>query len=1126
MSKQVLTANQVIARANSCAKLGKKEEAIRLYSLIPTQARPYKKAQRAIQKLRQTDPTPESTLPQKTIDTLLKLTANGLNREALKKAKAALKSYPKEPFLYKFCGDVQLALGNFSAAHKSGELALALAPKYAKAHTLTGLALLRLEQYDQAKSCFLEALEINSDYFDAHFDLGNCYNKMGQDADAVKHYSRATELDPNHASAHFNLGCAYFALDNLKDAKESYNQTLKLKPDHTNALLNLGIILKEDGDPKTAISYYKRILKGNPSSFEALCNLGAAQKELRQFKAATESYLSALKIKPDHWEAHNLLGINYEELKQLEDAIASFDTALSLNPLFPHALHNKGNVLKKLGQVDAAIACYQQSLKITEKPETYNVLGIAYKDKGDYSAAISNYLSALAINPDDADVLNNIGNAYSDVGRLDEALESHNKAIKLKPDFAEVHFNAANVHLLKGDFKKGWPLYERRFQVEAGSVIARYAPHKSPRWIGESLEGKTIIIMAEQGLGDLIQFVRYPRHLKALGAHVILETKAALIPLFKSIPFIDEIFASDSALPFADCHCPIMSLPFILEDALDQSSAHTTPYIFADKDRVLAWEERLKAMSGYRVGVSWQGSVSYSKDKWRSMPLQEFSVFGALPNVSLISLQKGERGVEQIPAFRENNTLFDVEELIEGDSDLMDAAAVMMNLDLVITSCTSIAHLAGALGVPTWVMIGKNADWRWLLDREDSPWYANVKLFRQTTKGDWETPFQRAANELKYLSSSTPLRDESCPKRLTKPAPPLTEPIFKPFQGKMNIVVGLFNAGNLEAAKQRGETLAAAYPNAPILQNLLGVIHGGLNDPEAAVSNFRRATELLPSYAQAFRNLSLSLRKLGQTNEADHMLAKAVSLEKAVIETRDAPRKTVKVIRHPISERPDLERQYAGLSRQQIFSKIYETSAWGRATNPDMKYVSGWGSHNAEIIGPYVAALNDFLSSFAEKPNVVDLGCGDFNVGSKIRAKCGSYTACDIVPALIDYNKSKYKDLEVDFRTLDLVSDPLPTGDIVFIRQVLQHLNNDDVLQLVKKLPAAYRFLVLTEHIPSKLDFPPNRDKPTGSSARDGINSGIVLTEQPFDLPILNEKTLCEASKGGDIIQTIVYQLR
>lgn len=235
------------------------------------------------------------------------------------------------------------------------------------------------------------------------------------------------------------------------------------------------------------------------------------------------------------------------------------------------------------------------------------------------------------------------------------------------------------------------------------------------------------------------------------------------------------------------------------------------------------------------------------------------------------------------------------------------------------------------------------------------------------------------------------------------------------------------------------------------------------------------------------------------------------------------PKPVVKAIGHYRAR--DSLKEYRNLPPQQVFSQIYENGAWGKSDDPSQPFFSGSGSHDKTIVSTYIDAIQNFLPAFAEKPDVIDLGCGDFFIGSKIRQLCGNYIACDIVPKLIDFNREKYKALNVDFRVLDLTSDELPTGDIVFIRQVLQHLSNEQILRALPKISSKYKYLVLTEHWPATQDFKHNIDKPAGPDIRTYIESGIVLTSPPFNLRPKNERKLCQVNDPDGIITTMVYQL-
>jgi hypothetical protein len=311
------------------------------------------------------------------------------------------------------------------------------------------------------------------------------------------------------------------------------------------------------------------------------------------------------------------------------------------------------------------------------------------------------------------------------------------RALRIKPDFIDAHWSLALNLLLLGDFERGWPEYE---WLSPQTLL-------QPVWDGGSLKGRSILIYGEGGLGDQIQFVRYAPVVKRYGGTVIVSCRKPLLPLLASCPGIDELVATGSALPAFDVQAPLMSLPWILKTSLSTVPADI-PYLFADPRLQDKWQRRLRRYPGFQIGIAWQGNPEFLKDCPRSIPFVHFAPLAGLAGVRLLSLQKGA-GIEQLEAAAMQ---FPVTVLGSGldkrGGAFMDTAAVMKNLDLVITSDTAIAHVAGALGVPVWVALSHGAEWRWLLEREDSPWYPSMRLFRQTRPGDWEGVFARMAQEL------------------------------------------------------------------------------------------------------------------------------------------------------------------------------------------------------------------------------------------------------------------------------------------------------------------------------------------------------------------------------------------
>jgi ADP-heptose:LPS heptosyltransferase len=376
------------------------------------------------------------------------------------------------------------------------------------------------------------------------------------------------------------------------------------------------------------------------------------------------------------------------------------------------------------------------------------LLGVLLFDNHEFEASVEFYRKAIALDPESAIAHNNLGNCLAHIH--DEKAEyEYRKALALEPNYATAHFNLA-LHLLKfGNFEKGWQEYRWRTKLKDINI----SNHSSPEWNGEELTNKTILILAEQGFGDIIQGARYLKRIKQKGTKIILECPGDLTPLFVSLPEIDKIIDKKGLLPAADFHIPILNIPAVLNDDIENLSTENS-YLSATSKTINEWKKRLGSSNKFRVGIVWQGSPSFKADKWRSIPLDHFSGIASIPEVELISLQKGEAGTSQIAEFQKNYSLTTVDEKLEKNRDFMDTAAIISNLDLIITSDTSVAHLAGALGAPTWVLLNTNADWRWMLDREDSPWYPSMRLFRQENFGDWQQVFNTVEKELSLLVNS------------------------------------------------------------------------------------------------------------------------------------------------------------------------------------------------------------------------------------------------------------------------------------------------------------------------------------------------------------------------------------
>ena len=532
---------------------------------------------------------------------------------------------------------------------------------------------------------------------------------------AKRQESVAEGLSP---STHERLarGLAFHERGELSSAEKIYRELIAQDAANAVALHLLGVLLIQTQRAEGGVALIDRALAINPSDVQALYNRGNALAGLRRFEEALASFERAVLIKPDYAEAHNNRGNVLLELKRPADALASYDKALAIAPHYADAHNNRANALKALGRLDDALASYDR---------------------------------ALAVAPRFAEALYNRGASLQDLGRWSEALASYDRALALKPQHADARYNRALLALLQSNFAAGWADYESRWDREGAPK--RKLTASFPAWRGEDIAGKKIVVYDEQGLGDVIQFSRYLTKLAEAGAEATFLVRPSLLRLMETLPPEGGVRPLESLPPTEtfDYQCALMSLPLAFQTQLESAPA-ATPYLRAEPQRVAKWKERI-GEDGFRAGIAWQGQKAGKIDVGRSFALAEFFALSHIPGMRLISLQKND-GVEQLSRLPEGmivETLGD--DYDAGNDAFLDAAAVMDNLDLVITSDTSIAHLAGALGRPVWVALQHIPDWRWLSERPDSPWYPTMRLFRQQAPGDWTSVFSQIADALRAL---------------------------------------------------------------------------------------------------------------------------------------------------------------------------------------------------------------------------------------------------------------------------------------------------------------------------------------------------------------------------------------
>ena len=465
--------------------------------------------------------------------------------------------------------------------------------------------------------------------------------------------------------------------------------------------------------------------------------------EAGRLHEAEQLYRQILAQQPEHAGAMQFLGVIANQVGRNDIAVGLIRRAIGLNPNVAEAYNNLGNALKDQGQLDEAIAAFRQALALNPNlPEAHNNLGSALKDQGQLDEAIAAYRQAIALRPTYADAHNNLGNALKDQGQLDEAVAAFRQAIALKPDYAEFHFNLSLSLLTSGDFQQGWEEHEWRWKCKEFPTPARNFPQ--PQWDGCPLEGRTLLLHTEQGHGDAVQFIRYLPLVEQRGGRIIIECQAELQRLIRPIAGRCQIVVSGQPLPIFDLHCPLLSLPRVFGTNLD-NIPNNVPYLRADAEDAGRWQRRLADHSPLvKVGLGWAGSPAHRNDCNRSMKLATLAPLGQVPGARFFSLQKGEAAAETKtpPAGME---LVDWTQELK---DFADTAALIANLDLVIAVDTAVVHLAGAMGKPVWTLLPFVSDWRWLLERQDSPWYPSMRLFRQPRIGDWDGVITRVVEAL------------------------------------------------------------------------------------------------------------------------------------------------------------------------------------------------------------------------------------------------------------------------------------------------------------------------------------------------------------------------------------------
>ena len=527
---------------------------------------------------------------------------------------------------------------------------------------------------------------------------------------------------------------AHHQAGRLAEAGVLYREILAAFPRHPDALHFLGLLAHHQGHHTRAVELISEALLVAPNHAPCHSNLGNALQALGRLDEAISAQQRAVAINPAFAEAHNNLGLALAEQGLPDQALTCLERALALRPDFPEAHTNLGMVLEALGRPDAAIAHLERALALRpDYVEALNNLGNALMAEGLLERAVASYQRALVLRPEYAEAHNNLGQALEAQGHVDEAIDSYRTAQALRPEFAAAHWNEALALLLKGDYAAGWSLYEWRWKAVGNRTLVR--SYAQPVWRGDVLlTGRSIFLHYEQGLGDTLQMLRYVPVLARQGAHVLIEVPPTLGTVAATLPGGATVVIEGSPVPLFEVQCPLMSLPMALQTTL-VSIPDEVPYLSAPEPARSAWRDRLGAKTRRRIGLAWSGTVGHtSAMRQRSLPLPQLSPLLDL-DTEFHSVQKEYREGD-IELMAANGRIRDWSAQL---ADFGHTAGLIEQLDLVISVDTAVAHLAGAMGKPVWVLLPYAADYRWMRDRADSPWYPTMRLFRQPAFGDWES---------------------------------------------------------------------------------------------------------------------------------------------------------------------------------------------------------------------------------------------------------------------------------------------------------------------------------------------------------------------------------------------------
>ncbi len=680
------------------------------------------------------------------------------NQDALKAYQAALTLQPASDVVYANQAEAYRQLHDTAQALASYGKAIQLAPQKHSYLVKVGNLLRELEQHDQAIACYEQAIDMEPDQADAYAHMAVSMAELGHLDAAFGCCKIALEIDPNQSIAHYHKALLEMRQDHKQAALKSLNAALELEPQLAQAWVSKGLLLINLKDPAAALIALDRAIELGIKTADVHHNRAYCYKELKQLELAVNDLETALTLDPQHADALMTLGVISQEMERHEAAVGFYTQAIAQNPSKAEAYSNLGAVLFELNRFEDALETLQAALDIA--PQSVNAwsnLGATQMKLHQFEAALDAFDQVLRLDPKNVNAYCSQGLILHDLRRLQEAMICYEKALAIEPQSTLAHWNRSVCLLLQGDFEQGWPAYEARWQHKKLQLTLRDYPQ--PRWTGaQALKGKRILIYAEQGFGDTLQFVRFLPSLIEQGAHVSFEVHRPLVSLLaRCLPGIHVFEMGQRSHPF-DLHAPLLSLPGILQCTTSNIPA-PSGYLRADSEKINEWQQRIGRAQRPRIGLVWRGNPAHQNDRNRSMSLE--TLLEVLPREADYFCLQNQIQSQDLQTIEKT---IRVKSYAQDLKDFEDTAALCQLMDLVISVDTSVAHLSAALGKKTWTLIPYSPDWRWMLSGKDSPWYQTMNLYRQSVPGSWAQTLASLAQdlscELSIASQSIEVRQE------------------------------------------------------------------------------------------------------------------------------------------------------------------------------------------------------------------------------------------------------------------------------------------------------------------------------------------------------------------------------